>query len=453
MVRMGPALARIGQPSPAMSGSATAAAPSGSFFACPFENAVDFLSDIGSAHVEVDFLSPMILRAPSQPDQTMALASQLAGVPQNVLARQPVGVPENILANHRKMNVIKKLAKARSVKARKQKDRIRATLAQKVVTYVDNLKISSARCAKVQICVRTRKNRSRNSAHVAKFDDKDLHLQTRETPWARKFGFRLAIDLEIAYKQILRAKDVATSMGWSPKHVRSCRARVALAFLTYQEVMLQKVLDFCKSDPPVLAVHGLRFDEAKQRVSVKLSCQLTDQHSNASWNTLLARRFLYLAWSDGRAKRMDIICPPETVNDTSASACFEALHSPTMRNTLKLIAEICDQAQLQCEARGTDGAASNCKLLAHEFASMSKTLRSPLHTLCRNHQNHLIGVSLATLFSVNFTHNLYSTVVLIRTGSNFLRLVAVVKRVISEKGHLKIRHESVPDAHKAFAEQ
>jgi hypothetical protein len=31
--------------------------------------------------------------------------------------------------------------------------------------------------------------------------------------------------------------------------------------------------------------------------------------------------------------------------------------------------------------------------------------------------------------------------------------VAVVKRVISEKGHLKIRHESVPDAHKAFAEQ
>ena len=102
MVRMGPALARIGQPRPARSGSATAAAPSGSFFVCPFENAVDFLSHIGSAHVEVDFLSPMILRAPSQPHQTMALASQLAGVPQNVLANQPVGVPENVLTNHRR---------------------------------------------------------------------------------------------------------------------------------------------------------------------------------------------------------------------------------------------------------------------------------------------------------------------------------------------------------------
>jgi hypothetical protein len=106
MVRMGPALARIGQPSPAMAGSATATAPSGSFFVSPFENAVDFLFDIRSAHVEVDFLSPMTLRAPSTPDQTIALASQLAGVPQNVLANQPVGVPENVLTNHRKMNVI-----------------------------------------------------------------------------------------------------------------------------------------------------------------------------------------------------------------------------------------------------------------------------------------------------------------------------------------------------------
>lgn len=52
MVRMGPALARIGQPSSAMAGPAIAAAPSGSFFVCPFENAVYFLSHIGSAHVE-----------------------------------------------------------------------------------------------------------------------------------------------------------------------------------------------------------------------------------------------------------------------------------------------------------------------------------------------------------------------------------------------------------------
>ena len=52
MVRMGPALARIGQPSSAMAGPATAAAPSGSFFVCPFENAAYFLSHIGSAHVK-----------------------------------------------------------------------------------------------------------------------------------------------------------------------------------------------------------------------------------------------------------------------------------------------------------------------------------------------------------------------------------------------------------------
>ena len=60
MIRMGPALARIGQPSPAMAGSATATAPSGSIFVCSFlcstckEKLVSVDDDV------VDFLAPYL---------------------------------------------------------------------------------------------------------------------------------------------------------------------------------------------------------------------------------------------------------------------------------------------------------------------------------------------------------------------------------------------------------
>jgi hypothetical protein len=116
----------------------------------------------------------------------------------------------------------------------------------------------------------------------------------------------------------------------------------------------------------------------------------------------------------------------------------------------KLVADICSEASLSFELRAADGAASNAKLMSHEFRLMGDQ-QLPAYVMCRNHQNHLISVSLSGFFGSTFSHDLYTSAVLLRTGSYFMRVLVALQQVVARD--LEIRNCRSPDSCVAAARQ
>ena len=374
---------------------------------------------MGDSDGEVDFLGSsarVFAVVASSADSRLALQQQ-----------QPQQSAKGIKA-------IKHLSKARAAKARKARLSITATLAHQLCNYVQCLKVSRFARSDVQLHILKRRSKGAVATGSLQLVTKHLKVLTKESRH-RSLGFTHSVDLNIAYTSIFRCADVAKSASCDPNTVRRCRQRVAFAYLDHEVRLLDELLEACLADAPASVTHGIKFDEAKQRISVPISSQLSGPQSSMGWHTMISRRFVQASWSCGRSVWLEILCPPEACIDTSASTCWEALHSPCMEQIRDRVARIVATARFAFEIRATDGASSNMKLLAYEFRhfEVENINQLPMHFLCLNHQNHLISVSLSGIFGTGLTHDMYATCNLLRSGSYFIRLIAAAHSVLSSE--------------------
>ena len=222
----------------------------------------------------------------------------------------------------RSLKICVKLAIAREIRCKGVNCKVKSKLAASVKGYIDQLQLVSTSGVNCELQISSRKSR-RKGRSDADHDSMGLHIVARESRQSKCKGFAPESDLRVAFKHILRVRDVASAMNCSEPSVRRIRSRVAMAYLSQQEALLTNLLHLCHERKPICMAHVLKFDEAKQKVSIAVA----DSRSSVAWNTLLSARHLLVVWEDGTSAQIDLVCPPEALTDTSASSCWEGLHA------------------------------------------------------------------------------------------------------------------------------
>ena len=175
-------------------------------------------------------------------------------------------------------------------------------------------------------------------------------------------------DINVAYSRHTSTSDIAKAHHVSERTVNRMFARVAEGFTASLKQMIGELEAMCVVEPPMFVASLLSFDEATQRVVLDVAPSLTASQNTTAVHTMVSHRSLQVGWPDGREAFIEIPLSPEPCLDTGASSLWEAIHSPSSHELRGMIDRILETAtSMRLEGYGSDGAASNFKLLAHTF--------------------------------------------------------------------------------------
>ena len=252
----------------------------------------------------------------------------------------------------------------------------------------------------------------------------------------RKCGSNLAVpprlQLAAAYSPSIAAADVGLQMGIDPHTVARARCVTAGATLEYQCALVaaearRERLDF--------AYEVCAFDGTRQALSIVLDPLLTADQQKSSWECMATRRIL--CWGtkgpNATVRTFEFSTPPCPMINTDAGSLMEALRlQPQSRPLCELIDSVLDSADFAISIRGTDGAKSVAKYLAHEETALIPAERAYAAFLCMVHANHLVVGFVVVMVSMRVVSVLYSASILLATGGYYLRMVLTVRWAVQE---------------------
>ena len=242
--------------------------------------------------------------------------------------------------------------------------------------------------------------------------------------------------MEVAFDKAVRQRDVARSQGVCEKSVATTRQVTALECRRHLLAELSGWREEANRSKPLIAISVTKHDHARSKLRAKLDVignaasgrkqkrRVPACHELVPLEVLQSKRRLIMCWSD-RTVEMPLPCPPIPVTSTNADCTYNALQlSEQSRPLVNGTNEILSNALFGFNLDASDGAYANKKYDAH-MEAVSDLSR---HTqACGNHAHALTETMLSNMVARGWRRQLYDLVGFVRTSTNFLRLLCVIK--------------------------
>jgi len=249
---------------------------------------------------------------------------------------------------------------------------------------------------------------------------------------------KVSPDVAIAFDMSIRAADTARAHHVDRKTIKWSRKTVAGCLHEHDLKQLRGWKAVCLRKPPLMVILTIKWDEAKSTmkfpVKLKGGLPLNNAQSIIPLHVLQSARKLVMAWDD-RTVEMELKSVPIPLVNTNASTLYNGLElAPGVREIAGLIREIQSTAEDAITIEGEDGASSNKKYSAWRVTDPRPDDDSKHDSFwCGNHNNFIIEVCCRGLAGQDLKHRLDSMTSLMRTGTYYARVLAVLENVVDEK--------------------
>ena len=268
-------------------------------------------------------------------------------------------------------------------------------------------------------------------------------------------------DVEVALDtSYLRCRDLERAHLKDRKGIRRSQAVVAQSFIKKQEQLLERWIKRA-SKGGLLAVHGfVAFDGNRVRARVEIVIDGIDTSKMDSctygWEAIVPIRIVILVFQ-GCTVALPLGCVIVPSSGSNAEAVFNAVFEIGANQRLEeYVRRLCSLAPLSTTTFGMDGHYGNERLCAAYSQGLIKghyAMKSEPCTkvICFSHKTHKLEELMKTIATENAVDGIFSLSAWLRMGSNFSRVLGVVRNVIARR--LVIVRKKMPEACHNFARE
>ncbi|CAK0896530.1 unnamed protein product [Prorocentrum cordatum] len=252
--------------------------------------------------------------------------------------------------------------------------------------------------------------------------------------------------LDIAFSDCLRSGDIARMHGISKRWVMALRLYVCGMLLACQNLVLGCLIMLASTNRPLFIMTRLAWDETGERLALGSGTEGCD---TSVFHVLVARMRMLIAFEDPTGPEAppkvfsySFIMPPLVVPSTSAGNIYHALFWSEFTGPIFHAVTLLQQrARFVINLNETDGAHANDKLAAFLLScnSLPNFLWEHLH--CALHANQLVEASILTSLGTKILSRMYSLSLFLHTSGYFLRLVRMLKPMITDAIHIRTEEE------------
>ncbi|CAE7032130.1 unnamed protein product [Symbiodinium natans] len=239
--------------------------------------------------------------------------------------------------------------------------------------------------------------------------------------------------LEASYGRICRNSALAQHLDVARSTVKHMQVMTSSAFMNNQALFVAKLVSWCSEKPPSLCLKHFKWDETQ--LLCTMNADKSSQRVRSSWQVLVLRVRLVLAWEDGSSVVIRLVLPPVSLLATGAEHQYYSLfHHPAYKCINGLVGLLRQHAHENMDLAETDGASSNMRLLAHLVQQAKSNVAGrgghPLlftHCRCMNHAVQLNNASLLAIISPTLLNRIYGMTVFVRNLGYWMRIRQAVQ--------------------------
>ena len=368
-------------------------------------------------------LSPAVVPA-GEPEAAAQLRLQVAVPPAVVVG--PAGAqgarPQRRFGKGAHGSVLERrllTSHAREAKARKAKERIRASHAEGIVQVCSTLKRRHrSYCLKVLV-------RRKKATGMVCLVRRSIAKHAKHGPHSTMVSSADILEIGFAYRKA--GAHIGAIFQLDTKWVRILRRFVAAAYLHYQNLALGQLVEAARARPPLFTMARIAYDETGEKLTLPLQ-------GSSVWQVMVARIELIVGWrgeQGNQVVKFSAILPNMLVVSPNAANIYHSLHFHSqlapVHAALRLLYSSSSWA---IEVHETDGAYACDRLMAHLLSTRSASSLLDCHFRCRLHGTQLIEASILAVLPGKLLSRLYSLTLFVRTSGYFARMGMEVPRLI-----------------------